>query len=79
MGPTVDGRPYQVAGFRQMLENYHTAALRAHKDHAGVDAMIPVPVPPPPVPLQPVPEAPGGAQPGSVRFQEGVDPSKDGA
>jgi len=79
VGPTVDGRPYQIAGFRQMLENYHTAALRAHKDHAGVDAMIPVPVPPPPVPLQPVPEAPGGAQPGSVRFQEGVDPSKDGA
>jgi cell division protease FtsH len=79
VGPTVDGRPYQVAGFRQMLENYHTAALRAHKEHAGVDAMIPVPVPPPPVPLQPVPEAPGGAQPGSARFQEGVDPSKDGA
>ena len=79
VGPTVDGRPYQVAGFRQMLENYHTAALRAHKEHAGVDAMIPVPVPPPPVPLQPVPEAPGEAQPGSVRFQEGVDPSKDGA
>ena len=79
VGPTVDGRPYQVAGFRQMLENYHTAALRAHKEHAGVDAMIPVPIPPPPVPLQPVPEAPGGAQPGPVRFQEGVDPSKDGA
>ena len=79
VGPTVDGRPYQVAGFRQMLENYHTAALRAHKEHAGVDAMIPVPVPPPPVPLQPVPEAPGGAQPGPVRFQEGVDPSTDGA
>jgi cell division protease FtsH len=79
VGPTVDGRPYQVAGFRQMLENYHTAALRAHKEHAGVDAMIPVPVPPPPVPLQPVPEAPGGAQPGPARFQEGVDPSKDGA
>ena len=79
VGPTVDGRPYQVAGFRQMLENYHTAALRAHKEHAGVDAMIPVPIPPPPVPLQPVPEAPGGAQQGPVRFQEGVDPSKDGA
>jgi cell division protease FtsH len=80
VGPTVDGRPYQVAGFRQMLENYHMAALRAHKEHAGVDAMIPVPVPPPPVPLQPVPEAPGGAQqPGSIGFQEGVDPSKDGA
>ena len=79
VGPTVDGRPYQVAGFRQMLENYHTAALRAHKEHAGVDAMIPVPVPPPPVPLQPVPEAPGGAQPGTVSFPEGVDPSTDGA
>jgi hypothetical protein len=47
-GPTVDGRAYQDAGFRHMLENYHSAALRAHKEHGGVDARIPVPVPPPP-------------------------------
>ena len=49
VGPTVDGRAYQEPAFRQMLENYHAAALRAHKEHGGVDARIPVPVPPPPV------------------------------
>ena len=34
-GPTVDGRPYHDPAFRQMLENYHAAALRAHKEHGG--------------------------------------------
>ena len=48
-GPTVDGRPYHDPSFRQMLERYHEAVLRAHKEHAGVEAHIPVPVPPPPV------------------------------
>ncbi len=48
VGPTVDGRPYQDHGFRQMLERYHEAVLRAHKGHAGVEGRIPVPVPPPP-------------------------------
>jgi hypothetical protein len=48
-GPTVDGRPYHDAAFRQMLERYHEAVLRAHKEHAGVEARIPMPVPPPPV------------------------------
>ncbi len=32
-----------------MLERYHEAVLRAHKEHAGVETRIPVPVPPPPV------------------------------
>jgi hypothetical protein len=49
VGPTLDGRPYHDPAFRQMLENYHAAVLRAHKDHGGVDVQIPVPVPPPPV------------------------------
>jgi ATP-dependent Zn protease len=49
VGPTVDGRPYHDPGFRQMLENYHAAALRAHKAHGGLDTVIPVPLPPPPV------------------------------
>ena len=49
VGPTVDGRPYHDPAFRQMLERYHEAVLRAHKEHAGVEARIPVPVPPPPV------------------------------
>jgi len=54
VGPTVDGRAYLDPSFRQMLEKYHAAALRAHKEHGGVDVKIPVPVPPPPVPLRPV-------------------------
>jgi len=54
-GPTVDGRPYHDPAFRQMLENYHTAALRAHKAHGGVDTVIPVPLPPPPVDTHPAP------------------------
>jgi cell division protease FtsH len=49
VGPTVDGRPYRDPAFRQMLERYHDAVLRAHREHAGVEARIPVPVPPPPI------------------------------
>jgi cell division protease FtsH len=48
IGTTVDGRPYKDPVFRQMLENYHTAALRAHKEHGGVGSLIPVPIPPNP-------------------------------
>jgi hypothetical protein len=55
-GPTVDGRAYQEPVFRQMLENYHQAALRAHKAHGGLDTVIPVPIPPPPVDVAPMPE-----------------------
>jgi ATP-dependent Zn protease len=51
-GPTVDGRPYKDRGFGQMLENYHTAVVRAHKEHGGVSTPIPVPVPPSPVEFQ---------------------------
>ena len=54
-GPTVDGRPYHDPGFRQMLENYHAAALRAHEAHGGLDTVIPVPLPPPPVDAVPAP------------------------
>lgn len=49
IGTTVDGRPYKDPVFQQMLENYHTAALRAHKEHGGVASRIPVPIPPNPV------------------------------
>jgi len=38
-----------------MLENYHAAALRAHKAHGGLDTVIPVPLPPPPVDAAPAP------------------------
>jgi hypothetical protein len=31
-----------------MLENYHAAVVRAHKEHSGVEVVIPVPVPPMP-------------------------------
>ncbi|HYY08792.1 MAG TPA: hypothetical protein VFA25_09355, partial [Actinomycetota bacterium] len=58
-GPTVDGRAYVDPAFRQMLEKYHAAALRAHKVHGGVEARIPVPVPPPPVPVPPAIAVPG--------------------
>jgi cell division protease FtsH len=51
-GPTVDGRAYGDRGFGQMLENYHTAVVRAHKEHGGVSTPIPVPVPPSPVALR---------------------------
>jgi cell division protease FtsH len=49
VGPAVDGRAYQDPGFRHMLENYHAAVVRAHKEHSGVSAPIPVPLPPNPL------------------------------
>jgi ATP-dependent Zn protease len=58
-GPTVDGRPYRDPSFLQMLERYHDAVLRAHKEHAGVETRIPMPVPPPPVEVS---IAPGNGQ-----------------
>jgi hypothetical protein len=42
-----------------MLERYHDAVLRAHKEHAGVETRIPMPVPPPPVEVA---VAPGNGQ-----------------
>jgi ATP-dependent Zn protease len=51
IGPTVDGRPYADPAFRQMLEKYHAAAERAHKDHSGLTTPIPVPIPPDPAAL----------------------------
>ncbi|MGZ8578299.1 MAG: AAA family ATPase [Actinomycetota bacterium] len=62
VGPTIDGRPYHDPGFRQMLENYHAAVLRAHKEHAGVEAQIPMPVPPPPVDVVAAPSGNGAQQ-----------------
>jgi cell division protease FtsH len=69
VGPTVDGRPYKDPGFRKMLENYHQAALRAHKEHSVLDTMIPVPVPPPPMDAIPqaVPSIPTQADEGPPR------------
>jgi cell division protease FtsH len=48
MGPTLDGGAYQDQGFRQMLENYHAAVVRAHREHADVASRIPIPIPPSP-------------------------------
>jgi ATP-dependent Zn protease len=56
-GPTVDGRPYGDPGFRQMLENYHAAVVRAHREHAGVATRIPVPLPPSPADAEEEPAA----------------------
>jgi cell division protease FtsH len=50
-GLSVDGRVYDDRVFAQMLENYHAAVVRAHKEHGGVGTPIPVPVPPSPVSL----------------------------
>jgi cell division protease FtsH len=70
-GPSVDGRPYHDPSFRSMLERYHEAVLRAHKEHAGVEARIPVPVPPPPVEV--AASSPGAGQ--SARPRLTLDPS----
>ena len=80
VGPTVDGRDYREPAFRQMLENYHVAALRAHKDHSGVATPIPVPVPPSPVVAEEVPSVTAGpAREGSNKQSIGPPPRPDDA
>jgi cell division protease FtsH len=80
VGPTVDGRDYREPAFRQMLENYHVAALRAHKDHSGVATPIPVPVPPSPVVAEDVPSVTAGpAREGSNTQSIGPPPRPDDA
>jgi ATP-dependent Zn protease len=69
VGPTVDGRAYHDPAFRQMLENYHAAALRAHREHGGVATPIPVPVPPSPEAIVPPPAIDAPAKP---RVQPGI-------
>jgi ATP-dependent Zn protease len=53
VGPEVDGRPYQDVRFRQELFVYHEQVVQAHKESAGVEGSIPVPVPPAPVEVAP--------------------------
>jgi ATP-dependent Zn protease len=79
VGPTVDGRPYHDPAFRQMLERYHEAVLRAHKEHAGVEARIPVPVPPPPVDVSVVTGGNGQSQQQQHRPGPQSPPRPDGA
>ena len=43
-GTLVDGRPYQDPAFIEEVERYHEAALAAHREHAAVDATMPVTV-----------------------------------
>jgi len=43
VGPVVDGRPYQTAGFAAELEAYHERAATAH----GGDRSLPLPIPVP--------------------------------
>ncbi|MBO0816191.1 MAG: AAA family ATPase [Actinobacteria bacterium] len=40
-GPLVDGRPYGEPGLGRRLEEYHQAALLAHRDHAPVRLAMP--------------------------------------
>src|SRR5262249_285159 len=42
-GPVVDGRPYHDPRFIEELEAYHRAALKAHKDMAPVQLVLPLP------------------------------------
>jgi cell division protease FtsH len=48
-GPNVDGRRYHDTRLLEELERYHAACIAAHRQHAGVEGTMPVPVPPPPV------------------------------
>jgi ATP-dependent Zn protease len=44
-GPLIDGRQYHTAEFQQLAEEYHAAAVRAHRDHGSIDVGLPaVPV-----------------------------------
>lgn len=43
-GTLVDGRPYHDPAFIEEIERYHASALAAHKEHATVDATMPVTV-----------------------------------
>jgi hypothetical protein len=42
-GPVVDGRPYADPGFLHELEEYHQAAMIAHRAHGKVPVNLPVP------------------------------------
>ena len=41
-GPLVDGRPYTEPDLIQELEEYHTAAVEAHRAHARLGTPLPV-------------------------------------
>jgi cell division protease FtsH len=41
-GPIVDGRPYAEPGFVEQLEDYHRAAVLAHRAHGKVQLNLPV-------------------------------------
>jgi cell division protease FtsH len=64
-GTNVDGRRYHDPVFLEQLEEYHRACVAAHRQHAGVEGSIPVPVPPAPV------GALAAAQPASGNGQSG--------
>jgi ATP-dependent Zn protease len=40
-GPLIDGRPYADPGFMQQLEEYHTSAALAHREHGNVKLSLP--------------------------------------
>jgi cell division protease FtsH len=42
-GPLVDGTPYADEAFLAELDEYHTAAARAHRQHSQEQLMLPVP------------------------------------
>jgi ATP-dependent Zn protease len=48
-GPNVEGARYRDPRFLQELERYHDACVAAHRQHAGVEGQMPIPIPPPPI------------------------------
>jgi ATP-dependent Zn protease len=71
-GPTIDGRSYQDARFKEELEAYHRAVLAAHKEHTGVEGSVPIPVPPAPVDV--LPDGSRAAWQSGVMVASPVDP-----
>jgi cell division protease FtsH len=69
-GPLVDGRQYGQPGFTAELEDYHRAAMSAHREHSTLRLSMPalppvawVPEAVPAGPPGPAPATPGAATP----------------
>ncbi|WP_246635747.1 AAA family ATPase [Actinoplanes hulinensis] len=82
-GPLIDGSVYADAEFIAELEEYHRAALAAHRDHGGVPVALPSrpgaePVPEPAAVPEPAP-VPAATTPDSSIWRRPDPPSTNGA